>query len=138
MRPAHLFQDHTFGNSKSFAVPASNGAGGGVWQVVSASLHMATSANAGTRLTTFQILDTTNTVIFDTRSPYDLSTGADQYILAIPGGTFFVDSGRQHAEVPLPNPCILPAGFTLKALDTANVDSTADRLSFDVLYISLY
>lgn len=112
------------GSEKTFTVPA-----GVEWQITDFYTDFVTSATVGTRQLAIRILDASDNAYC--RLPAGTTQAASltrrySWGVGLPDMTSFRDTDK--LQTPLP-PLILPAGFKIKILDTAAVDTAADALT---------
>lgn len=115
-------------SDKLFTVPT-----GRKWKILSIWIEFVTTGTVGNRYLTIQLRDTADDVIYEVQSAAIAESGSEMLIL-LPGLYQADLSGATNRDIlPLPNPCILEAGFDIHIYDNAAVDATADDMIIQML-----
>ncbi|MFQ5852978.1 MAG: hypothetical protein ACE5JU_20650 [Candidatus Binatia bacterium] len=123
-----LVEDEAANDSdKALTVPA-----GKLWKVMSIYVELATTATTGNRTMLLEIRDSADDIVYRINIRDVIAASATKYLLFAPSSVWLDDYGGTQTA-PLPNPCIIPAGYDIHIYDSAAIDAAADDMEVHML-----
>lgn len=128
--PSLLVSDATANDSdKTFTVPAAK-----QWEIMFVTARLVTTATVGNRLLRMEIGDGTNLFWFKNWGAVQAASVTRDYYAGagLPDDSAF-DAGGRIRMLHEPRGIVLPAGWTVRILDSAAVDAAADDMTVRIL-----
>lgn len=124
---SYLRDATTNSSDKTFVVP-----GNELWKVNFSHLVLTTTADVGNRQMTFQIKNAAGDAVYDVTAGAVQAAGVTRHYAFMQGIFHETSFVANEIQIPIPQDCWLPAGFTLRVYDETAVAASADDMVLNV------
>ena len=117
-------------SDKTFTVPANK-----LWVVQGIWILYASSADVGNRYVRILLTDSADKTYWLSAAAQAHAASLSRNYHATPGQGVRGTSGAE--VMPLPNPCVLPAGWKIRVYDSAAIAAAADDMTVALFYAEI-